>query len=29
MSVFPEFLKHADITPLYKKGKRDIKKKKL
>ena len=27
MSAFPEFLKHADITPLYKKGKRDIKKK--
>ena len=25
MSTFPEILKHADITPLYKKGKKDIK----
>ena len=23
--TFPEFLKYADITPLYKKGKKDIK----
>ena len=23
--IFPEILKHADITPLYKKGKKDIK----
>ena len=23
--TFPEILKHADITPLYKKGKKDIK----
>ena len=25
LSTFPEILKHADITPLYKKGKKDIK----
>ena len=25
LSKFPEILKHADITPLYKKGKKDIK----
>ena len=25
MPTFPEILKHADITPLYKKGKKDIK----
>ena len=25
MSTFPEILKHADITPLYKKGKKNIK----
>ena len=25
MSTFSEILKHADITPLYKKGKKDIK----
>ena len=25
MSTFPEILKQADITPLYKKGKKDIK----
>ena len=25
MSTFPEILKHADITSLYKKGKKDIK----
>ena len=25
MSTFPEILKHADITPLHKKGKKDIK----
>ena len=25
MSTFPKILKHADITPLYKKGKKDIK----
>ena len=25
MSAFPEILKHPDITPLYKKGKKDIK----
>ena len=25
MSTFPEILKHADIIPLYKKGKKDIK----
>ena len=24
-STFPKILKHADITPLYKKGKKDIK----
>ena len=25
MSTFPKTLKYADITPLYKKGKKDIK----
>ena len=25
MSTFPEIPKHSDITPLYKKGKKDIK----
>ena len=25
LSTFPEILKHGDITPLYKKGKKDIK----
>ena len=25
LSTFPEILKHADITPLYQKGKKDIK----
>ena len=25
LSTFPEILKHVDITPLYKKGKKDIK----
>ena len=25
MSTFPEILEHADITPLHKKGKKDIK----